>query len=118
MKICGNRLKATQKVKGISKARHTNRFGAEQAKKLNYILDYSAEGIILTDREGIITDFNTSAERILQRKRTSVIGKSCRDVLPNTQLHIVMEQKAALLLGISRTMLWRKLKEHHIPGPV
>lgn len=66
---------------------------AEQAKKLNYILDYSAEGIILTDREGIITDFNTSAERILQRKRSSVIGKSCRDVLPNTQLHIVMEQK-------------------------
>ncbi len=66
---------------------------AEQAKKLNYILDYSAEGIILTDREGIITDFNTSAERILQRKRSSVIGKSCRDVLPNTQLHVVMEQK-------------------------
>lgn len=66
---------------------------AEQAKKLNYILDYSAEGIILTDQKGIITDFNTSAERILQRKRASVIGKSCREVLPNTQLHVVMEQK-------------------------
>lgn len=66
---------------------------AEQAKKLNYILDYSAEGIILTDQNGIITDFNTSAERILQRKRNTVIGKFCREVLPNTQLHVVMEQR-------------------------
>lgn len=66
---------------------------AEQAKKLNYILDYSAEGIILTDRNGIITDFNTSAERILRRKRSTVIGKSCKEALPNTQLHVVMEQR-------------------------
>lgn len=66
---------------------------AEKAKKLNYILDYSAEGIILTDHNGIITDFNTSAERILKRNRNAVIGKSCKEVLPNTQLHTVMEQK-------------------------
>lgn len=60
---------------------------AEKARKLNCILDYAAEGIILTDQNGIITDFNSSAERILRRSRKSIIGKSCKEVLPNTQLH-------------------------------
>lgn len=66
---------------------------AEKAKKLSCILDYSAEGIILVDRNGIITDFNISAERILQRNRTDIVGKSCKEVLPNTQLDVVMEEK-------------------------
>lgn len=66
---------------------------AEKAKKLSCILDYSAEGIILVDRNGIITDFNLSAERILKRRRKDIEGKSCREVLPNTQLDVVMEEK-------------------------
>ena len=76
----------------ISLARNIKE-AAEKAKKFNCILDYATEGIILTDRNGVITDFNTSAERILHRSRKAVIGKNCREVLPNTQLDTVMEKR-------------------------
>ena len=78
----------------ISLARYKKN-DAEKVKKLNCILDYAAEGIIITDRTGIITDFNTSAERILNRSRGSIVGRHCSEVLPNTQLHTVMTEKRA-----------------------
>lgn len=67
----------------------------EKARTLDYLMDYSAEGIIVTDRNGIITQFNDSAERILGRSRKNVIGRQCAEVLPNTQLHTVMREKRA-----------------------
>ncbi len=67
----------------------------EKAKMLDYIMDYSAEGIIVTDRNGIITHLNNSAERILNRSRKNIVGRQCAEVLPNTQLHTVMREKRA-----------------------
>lgn len=78
----------------ISMARN-KKDAAEKAKKFNYLLDYAAEGIIITDRHGVITDFNTSAERILSRSKKSVIGRQCAQVLPNTELYTVMREKRA-----------------------
>lgn len=66
---------------------------AAKANTLDYLLDYSAEGIIITDKNGIITEFNNSAQRILGRSRKNVLGRYCEEVLPNTQLHIVMKEK-------------------------
>lgn len=68
---------------------------AEKAKMLDYLMDYAAEGIIITDANGIITHFNNSAERILNRSRKKIIGRQCAEVLPNTQLHTVMREKRA-----------------------
>lgn len=68
---------------------------AEKARKLNSILDNAAEGIIVTDKDGIITDFNAGAERILNHRREDFIGKSCNDTLPNTRLPEVIAQKRA-----------------------
>lgn len=65
----------------------------EKAKKLNCVLDYAAEGIVIIDKNGIVTDFNVAAERILRRKRGSVIGKHCTEVLPNTELLTVMKER-------------------------
>ena len=67
----------------------------EKARTLDYLMDYSAEGIIVTDRNGIITQFNNSAERIMGRSRKNIIGRQCAEVLPNTQLHTVMREKRA-----------------------
>lgn len=78
----------------INMARSKKSF-AEKARTLEYIMNYSAEGIIITDRNGIITYFNTSAERILNRSSKSVLGRQCAEVLPNTQLHTVMREKRA-----------------------
>lgn len=78
----------------ISMAR-TKKALAEKARTLDYLLDYAAEGIIVTDRNGIITQFNNSAERILNRSSKSAIGRQCAEILPNTQLHTVMREKRA-----------------------
>ncbi len=67
----------------------------QKAKMLDYIMDYSAEGIIVTDKNGIITHLNNSAERILNRSRKNIVGRQCAEVLPNTQLHTVMREKRA-----------------------
>lgn len=67
----------------------------EKARTLDYLMDYSAEGIIITDKHGIITQYNSSAERIIGRSRKNVIGHHCEEVLPNTQLHTVMREKRA-----------------------
>lgn len=67
----------------------------EKARTLDYLMDYSAEGIIITDKHGIITQYNSSAERIIGRSRKNVIGRHCEEVLPNTQLHTVMREKRA-----------------------
>lgn len=80
----------------ISMAR-TKKALAEKARTLDYLLDYAAEGIIVTDRNGIITQFNNSAERILNRSSKSAIGRQCAEILPNTQLHTVMREKLSLI---------------------
>lgn len=67
----------------------------QKAKMLDYIMDYSAEGIIVTDKNGIITHLNNSGERILSRSRRTIVGRQCAEVLPNTQLHTVMREKRA-----------------------
>ena len=66
---------------------------AEKAKMLDHLMEYAAEGIIITDREGIITHFNKSAEQIIGRSRSKALGKSCAEILPNTQLLTVMREK-------------------------
>lgn len=78
----------------VSLARNM-KFCEEKAKKLDYILDYAAEGIILTDANGIVTEFNASAEKILRRNKSEILGKYCHEVFPNTQLHIVLQTRRA-----------------------
>lgn len=78
----------------ISMAR-TKKTLAEKARIFDCLMDYSAEGIIVTDKNGIITHFNNSAERILNRSRKNILGRQCAEVLPNTQLHTVMREKRA-----------------------
>ena len=78
----------------ISMAR-TKKALAEKARMLDYLMDYAAEGIIVTDRDGIITELNNSAARIIGKNRKNLLGRSCEEVLPNTQLHTVMREKRA-----------------------
>lgn len=76
----------------ISVARTRKEF-AEKAKMLDHLMEYAAEGIIITDRSGIITHYNKSAEQIIGRSRSRVLGKNCEEILPNTQLLTVMREK-------------------------
>ncbi len=48
----------------------------EEAEKNSAILESIADGVILTDAEGQIVQFNTAAERILELPREQAIGQS------------------------------------------
>lgn len=63
----------------------------EKAEKLKAILDFIHDGILAIDKNGIITTFNTSAERIFQKKSSEVIGKIVSEVIPNTGMLKVIE---------------------------
>ena len=51
----------------------------EKVERLNAIIDYSGEGVIMFDQERRITIFNPVAEKILDMKSKDVIGKSIFD---------------------------------------
>lgn len=65
-------------------------------RQLNSVLNTSCEGIVATDSRGIITLFNPSAEKIFGLVKGNVIGKRCRDVLPEFDLSKTLES------GLSR----------------
>jgi transcriptional regulator of aroF, aroG, tyrA and aromatic amino acid transport len=53
-------------------------------KYINAVLNATKEGIIAVDKDGIITTFNQSAEKILNIKKEKALGKSISEILaPN-----------------------------------
>ena len=51
------------------------RIELEKTKKFKTIVDFAYEGIITTDKDGIIDNFNPQAEKIFNKKAYQVIGK-------------------------------------------
>ncbi len=58
---------------------------------LQYVLESIEEGIVVVDKQGIITMMNPAYYAVLDKKPHEVIGKKVTEVIPNTQLHEVIE---------------------------
>jgi len=79
-------------VKAIDEAKHVaavRKRERERAEEFKTILDFSYEGIVSIDQEGIIRVFNPVAERFLGVKASYALGKRIVDVLPNIGLDLV-----------------------------
>jgi PAS domain S-box-containing protein len=59
-------------------------------KDLQVILDSTYDGMIAVDKEGIITLFNTAAERLTGIDRKEAIGKKVAEVVVNTRLMYIL----------------------------
>lgn len=59
---------------------------SEKAERLRIILDFAYGGIVATDKEGIITVYNPSAEKIIGIPRHKALYRPIEDVIPNTRL--------------------------------
>ncbi|MFH0959877.1 MAG: helix-turn-helix domain-containing protein [Pseudomonadota bacterium] len=105
------------------------------------VLDNIHNGVMITDPEGKIIFFSKTYGTFLGIDPEKVIGKDCTEVVENSRMHIVahtgipeinedMEKealihairmakdnknKAAKLLGIHRTALYKKMKKLNIP---
>ena len=68
----------------LSKVQLTESSLREHENELLSIVDSMAEGVLTTDRNGVISEFNPSAEKILGYLRIEVIGKSIDMFIPES----------------------------------
>ncbi|MDR7869566.1 MAG: sigma 54-interacting transcriptional regulator [Tissierellaceae bacterium] len=73
-----------------------------ETERLNHILKFSYEGIIVTDTNGIVTFFNPTAERIFDINANKIIGKRADEYIPTTKLLEVVETGQAQLSQIQK----------------
>lgn len=85
---------ALREAKELASVRRKEKTRAEQLKA---ILDFTYEGIIASDSEGIVTVVNPAAEKILGKDKTSMIGQTADQVLPSIALGRIQEKGKPLL---------------------
>ncbi|BAF59025.1 MAG: sigma-54-dependent Fis family transcriptional regulator [Pelotomaculum sp.] len=61
------------------------------ANRLEAVVDAVGEGVMAVDRDGCITHFNRSAERIFGAKKEQVIGKDSKILFPSLPLSSVLQ---------------------------
>ena len=59
--------------------------------KLNTFLEFSYNGIVAVDAEGIVTTWNPAFERMSGIKKEVALGRHLPEVLPGGELHIVLK---------------------------
>lgn len=75
----------------------TRKSEAERAEELQTILNFAYGGIIATDKNGLVTVFNPSAEKITGVTRQFALGRHITQVLPGTRMHIIMKSRRSEL---------------------
>lgn len=69
----------------------------EDARWLNSIMEVTTEGVVAIDRQGTVTLFNRSAEKILGMSRRQVRGRPAHEAIPDMGLHETLQAKKAKL---------------------
>ena len=89
-KIIGG-VSVFQDVTGLQKVMTELGDVKNHADTLETVLELAYDGIVVVDRNGIITMFNRAYEEFLGVKRENVIGKHVTEVIENTRMHIVVK---------------------------
>lgn len=92
-------VKAIEEAKHVASIRKRER---QRAEELKAILDFSYEGIVAVDQDGVIKVFNPIAERLLNASAANVIGKRVTEVLPGISLDAIRAGGRAELGRIQR----------------
>lgn len=71
----------------------TKKAEMERAEELQTIINFAYGGIIATDKKGIVTEFNPSAEKITGITRQAAVGRCITEVLPGTRLHNIIKSR-------------------------
>ncbi|MCG8483810.1 MAG: sigma 54-interacting transcriptional regulator [Clostridia bacterium] len=63
----------------------------EKKRQLKAILDFSHEGIIAVNKDGVIQVYNHAAEKVFKMSSKNVIGKKIDNLIPNTRIPDVLK---------------------------
>ncbi len=80
----------------------------ERAERLKAVIDYSGEGIVTTDKNGIITTFNPAAERIFEITASGIVGKPIRKLETNSSFDVFFgegKQELGRLIKVNNTQI-------------
>lgn len=69
----------------------------ERHKFLETVIEFSQNGIVVTDKEDVIININPAAEKMLNVSKQNIIGKKSKDIFPDLNLN------ETLLSGIAQT---------------
>jgi two-component system cell cycle sensor histidine kinase/response regulator CckA len=106
-------------VEALKEEVNDRRTREEDLRRLAAIVEYSDDAIIAIGLDGIITDWNAGAERMLGYSRSEMIGKTARTIVPPDRLNEVREIVARLVKGDSVVRLESiRLKKGGNPLPV
>ena len=64
---------------------------SEKAERFRIIMDFAHEGIVATDKRGIVTVINPQAEKITKVSRKEALGCSIEKILPNDSITKVLQ---------------------------
>lgn len=91
---------------------NTLRLAEERCAVLNSIVESSDDAIISKDLNGIITSWNTSAQRIFGYTPAEIIGQSIMKLIPGDRIdeetHILNQLKKGIRVDHFETRRWRK----------
>ncbi|HOG16842.1 MAG: Propionate catabolism operon regulatory protein [Syntrophaceae bacterium PtaU1.Bin231] len=92
----------------------SSREEANKAREFKTILDFTYGGIIATDREGVVTVFNPTAEKITGISRDKAIGRSIGGLFPHTRFAGLVHLREPELNQI-QSVGDRRILTNHIP---
>ncbi|CAM3765649.1 sigma-54-dependent Fis family transcriptional regulator [Alkalicoccus chagannorensis] len=97
----------------------------EKAEQMEMVLELSHDGIIMVDREGIITMVNQEYADFIGQPQDALVGRHVTDVIENTRMHLVAESGRPEIADIQRIkgdyMVANRLplyKDGHLVGAV
>lgn len=90
---------AVRHAYAVAQSRRAER---ERTQRYRTILNFTYGGIMATDSEGIITEFNPAAERILGIPAKRVLGKNAIDAIENSRIDEVLQSGQAQLNQVQK----------------
>ncbi|NJP37371.1 sigma 54-interacting transcriptional regulator [Bacillus luteus] len=63
----------------------------DKAEQMEMVIELSSDGIIMVDRNGIITMVNKEYAQFIGMKEEDMVGRHVADIIENTRMHIVAE---------------------------
>ncbi len=84
LKVSNERLEVTNR-----QLTETNLDLVKQKSYMEFVLNNVGAGVISVDREGIITTFNPSAEKILETEKNQALGRHYEEIIPPEFLNVV-----------------------------
>ena len=104
-KVAERTAESARIAETLNKEIHERRSKEENSRRLAAIVESSDDAIIAATLEGVITDWNAGAERMLGYSRAEMIGKPLSLITPQELQDEPLDSQAKLLTGVSGVRL-------------